>query len=332
MAISGENNYNLEELLPKYEVGYNNATRNISEQVINSIASFNKVFMSGAADLASSTKTAIKNEKNFSPENYGGRNICFGIREFAMVAIMNGMMLHKGVRVSGGGFMAFSDYFKGALRMSCLMELPVIIPLSHDSIAVGEDGPTHQPTEQLSMLRAITNMQVIRPCDANETVAAWRVALETKNQPTAIILTRQNVVNQEATCYDGVNKGAYVISYEGKKLDGILLAAGSEVGLAMEAKKALAEKNIDVRVVSIPSMNRFDAMSDSYKESVLPNECRTRLAIEMGSSFGWHKYVGLDGDIISVEKFGASAPAEEVIKQYGFTVENVVNTFKTLKK
>lgn len=283
-------------------------------------------FLSGAADLASSTKTNIKGETAFMPGNYTGRNLCFGIREFAMVAIMNGMMLHGGLRVASGGFLVFSDYFKGGLRMASLMGLPIILPLSHDSIAVGEDGPTHQPTEQLQMLRSIVNMQTIHPCDAKETVAAWRIAMETSNKPTAIALTRQNVPTLETTSYEGVKHGAYIVGKEINHLDAIILASGSEVALAIKTKQALIKEGVDVRVVSVPSFNLFDEQSAEYKESVLPNSCRKRVAVEMSSSFGWHKYVGLDGACVSVEKFGASAPADKVIEEYGFTVDKLVQT------
>lgn len=323
-----EDNYDIdyEQVLPTYKPGHSDATRNTSNEIINAIAKVYPTFLSGAADLASSTKTNIANETAYMPGNYTGRNLCFGIREFAMVAIMNGMMLHGGVRVASGGFLVFSDYFKGALRMSCLMGLPIILPLSHDSIAVGEDGPTHQPTEQLQMLRSIVNMQTLHPCDANETAAAWRIAMETKDRPSAIVLTRQNVTTLETTSYEGVKHGGYIVGKEINHLDVILIASGSEVGLAMQAKQALIKEGIDVRVVSMPSFNLFDAQSEAYKESVLPNSCRKRVSIEMSSSFGWHKYVGLDGVCVSVEKFGASAPASRVIEEYGFTVERLVKT------
>ena len=286
--------------------------------------------MSGTADLACSTKTEIANENAFSVENYDGRNLVFGIREFAMVAMMNGITLHTGIKVSAGGFLVFSDYFKAALRMSCLMELPIIIPLSHDSIAVGEDGPTHQPIEQLVMLRSLPNIRVLRPADAIETAAAWKLAIESTNKPTALILTRQNVTTMENTSYEGVSRGAYIVGKEVDHLDAIIIATGSEVNLAMKAKAALLEENIDVRVVSMPSMELFEEQDKAYKESILPNDVRARLAIEMASDFGWHKYVGLDGKTMSVSKFGASAPANVVIENYGFTVENVIKNIKEI--
>lgn len=331
-AIAGKYSLNIDELLKNYPVGHNDATRNTSLEVIQEVAKQNPTFLSGTADLASSTKTKIKDEDDFSVENYNGRNLVFGIREFAMVAIMNGMTLHKGVKVSAGGFLVFSDYFKAAVRMACLMKLPIILPLSHDSIAVGEDGPTHQPIEQFAMLRSIPNMHVIRPGDAVEMAAAWKLAIESTENPTALILTRQNVETMENSSVEGVSKGAYVIGKEENHLDAIIIASGSEVNLAMKAKKVLLEKGIDVRVVSMPCQEFFDQQDEQYKEAVLPNAMRKRLSVEMASSFGWHKYVGLDGITMSVDEFGKSAPAQDVIQSYGFTVDGVVENIEKLLK
>ena len=331
-AIAGKYSLNIDELLKNYPVGHNNATRNTSLEVIQEVAKQNPTFLSGTADLASSTKTKIKDEDDFSVENYNGRNLVFGIREFAMVAIMNGMTLHKGVKVSAGGFLVFSDYFKAAVRMACLMKLPIILPLSHDSIAVGEDGPTHQPIEQFAMLRSIPNMHVIRPGDAVEMAAAWKLAIESTENPTALILTRQNVETMENSSVEGVSKGAYVIGKEENPLDAIIIASGSEVNLAMKAKKVLLEKGIDVRVVSMPCQEIFDQQDEQYKEAVLPNAMRKRLSVEMASSFGWHKYVGLDGITMSIDEFGKSAPAQDVIQSYGFTVDGVVENIEKLLK
>lgn len=331
-AIAGKYSLNIDELLKNYPVGHNDATRNTSLEVIQEVAKQNPTFLSGTADLASSTKTKIKDEDDFSVENYNGRNLVFGIREFAMVAIMNGMTLHKGVKVSAGGFLVFSDYFKAAVRMACLMKLPIILPLSHDSIAVGEDGPTHQPIEQFAMLRSIPNMHVIRPGDAVEMAAAWKLALESTENPTALILTRQNVETMENSSVEGVSKGAYVIGKEENHLDAIIIASGSEVNLAMKAKKVLLEKGIDVRVVSMPCQEFFDQQDEQYKEAVLPNAMRKRLSVEMASSFGWHKYVGLDGITMSIDEFGKSAPAQDVIQSYGFTVDGVVENIEKLLK
>lgn len=323
-TINSKFDINWEEALPKYEAGHSDATRNTSNEVINAIAKVYPTFLSGAADLAGSTKTDIAGQKPFMPGSYDGRNLCFGIREFAMVTIMNGMLLHGGLRVASGGFLAFADYFKGGLRMSALQGLPIILPLSHDSIAVGEDGPTHQPIEQIAMLRSIINMNTYHPCDANETVAAWRLAMETTDRPSAVILTRQNVTNLPTTNYEGVKHGAYVVGKEVNKIDVILIASGSEVELAMAAKEELYAQGIDARVVSMPCSQVFDMQEASYKESVLPIACRKRVSIEMATPFGWHKYVGLDGKCIAVDTYGASAPANKVIAEYGFTKENVV--------
>lgn len=331
-AIAGKYSLNIDELLKNYPVGHNDATRNTSLEVIQEVAKQNPTFLSGTADLASSTKTKIKDEDDFSVENYNGRNLVFGIREFAMVAIMNGMTLHKGVKVSSGGFLVFSDYFKAAVRMACLMKLPIILPLSHDSIAVGEDGPTHQPIEQFAMLRSIPNMHVIRPGDAVEMAAAWKLAIESTENPTALILTRQNVETMENSSVEGVSKGAYVIGKEENHLDAIIIASGSEVNLAMKAKKVLLEKGIDVRVVSMPCQEIFDQQDEQYKEAVLPNAMRKRLSVEMASSFGWHKYVGLDGITMSIDEFGKSAPAQDVIQSYGFTVDGVIENIEKLLK
>lgn len=331
-AIAGKYSLNIDELLKNYPVEHNDATRNTSLEVIQEVAKQNPTFLSGTADLASSTKTKIKDEDDFSVENYNGRNLVFGIREFAMVAIMNGMTLHKGVKVSAGGFLVFSDYFKAAVRMACLMKLPIILPLSHDSIAVGEDGPTHQPIEQFAMLRSIPNMHVIRPGDAVEMAAAWKLAMESTENPTALILTRQNVETMENSSVEGVSKGAYVIGKEENHLDAIIIASGSEVNLAMKAKKVLLEKGIDVRVVSMPCQEFFDQQDEQYKEAVLPNAMRKRLSVEMASSFGWHKYVGLDGITMSINEFGKSAPAQDVIQSYGFTVDGVVENIEKLLK
>ena len=331
-AIAGKYSLNIDELLKNYPVGHNDATRNTSLEVIQEVAKQNPTFLSGTADLASSTQTKIKDEDDFSVENYNGRNLVFGIREFAMVAIMNGMTLHKGVKVSSGGFLVFSDYFKAAVRMACLMKLPIILPLSHDSIAVGEDGPTHQPIEQFAMLRSIPNMHVIRPGDAVEMAAAWKLAIESTENPTALILTRQNVETMENSSVEGVSKGAYVIGKEENHLDAIIIASGSEVNLAMKAKKVLLEKGIDVRVVSMPCQEIFDQQDEQYKEAVLPNAMRKRLSVEMASSFGWHKYVGLDGITMSIDEFGKSAPAQDVIQSYGFTVDGVVENIEKLLK
>ncbi len=329
-AIQGEYHLDYDEFIKDYQINDKEATRATSEKVINLVAKQNKTYLSGTADLASSTKTTIYDTHRFGIDDYSGRNLFFGIREFAMVCIMNGMTLHKGIKVSAGGFLVFSDYFKAGLRMAGLMNLPIILPLSHDSIAVGEDGPTHQPVEQLAMMRSMVNVQVLRPADAYELCACWKIAVETQDKPTALVLTRQDVPVITKANYEDVCKGAYVVSYEDNECDGILIASGSEVSLALEAKKELKTQGKDVRVVSMPSMELFDIQDEEYKNKILPKSIRKRLGIEMATDFGWHKYVGLDGKVLSVNQFGASAPANIIIKEYGFTKENVVKLYLSL--
>jgi transketolase len=240
-----------------------------------------------------------------------------------MGAIINGMTLHGGLKVFGGAFFVFSDYMKPAIRLAAIMNIPSIFVFSHDSIAVGEDGPTHQPIEQLAGLRAIPNLNVIRPADAFETVAAWKIALESKNTPTAIILTRQNVDYQSETSYEGLSKGAYIVSQEDLKIDGILLACGSELGLAIEVKKLLKQEGYDIRVVSMPSHLMFEKQSLKYKRSILPKRTKI-LAIEMGSAQSWYKYTQ---DVFAIDTFGVSAPGEIALEHFGFTKEKVKNYF-----
>ncbi|MGL6057616.1 MAG: transketolase [Culicoidibacterales bacterium] len=312
--------------------GTSQATRNSSQDAINAIATKLDCFLGGSADLAHSNMTVINGEGLLTPESMTNRNIQYGVREFAMAAIMNGMALHKGLRVFGGTFFVFSDYLKAAMRLSALMHQPVTYVLTHDSIAVGEDGPTHEPIEQLAGLRAMPNMNVLRPADARETQGAWQVALQSQTTPTALVLTRQPLTVMETSSATEVAKGAYVIGREVERIDAIILATGSEVNLAMEAKAALFAEGIDVRVISMPSFELFNQQSADYRESVLPNAIRARVAIEMGASFGWHQYVGLDGSVIGIETFGASAPANIVIPAYGFNVDNVVTQVKAVIK
>ncbi|OCS92413.1 transketolase [Caryophanon latum] len=320
--------------LPQYEVGKSVATRSSSGDAINAIAQAVPSFFGGSADLAGSNKTTMKGAGDFSKDDYAGRNIWFGVREFAMGAALNGMALHGGLKVFGGTFFVFSDYVRPAIRLSALMGLPVTYVFTHDSIAVGEDGPTHEPIEHLASLRAMPNLSVIRPADANESAAAWKIAVESESTPTLLVLSRQNLPVLDApveAVYAGVEKGAYVVSPATKETpDAILIATGSEVSLAVEAQKALAADGIDASVVSMPAMDRFEKQSAEYKESVLPSTVTKRLAIEMGSSFGWHKYTGFNGDVLAIDKFGASAPGEIVMEKYGFTVENVVAKVKAL--
>ncbi|MBO8176981.1 MAG: transketolase [Bacillus sp. (in: Bacteria)] len=333
-AIKGELPEGWDKDIPVYEVGTSLASRASSGEVLNAIAKNLPSFIGGSADLAGSNKTTIKGDKDFLPGSYEGRNIWFGVREFAMGAAMNGMALHGGLHVYGGTFFVFSDYLRPAIRLAALMGLPVTYVFTHDSIAVGEDGPTHEPIEQLPSLRAMPNLSVIRPADANETAAAWRLAVTSKSTPTALVLTRQNLPTLEGTAeraQEGVEKGAYVISPAAKETaDALLLASGSEVSLAVEAQKVLREEGIEVAVVSMPSWDRFEAQSAEYKQSVLPKEVKKRLAIEMAASLGWERYVGDEGDILAIDRFGASAPGSTIMKEYGFTVENVVARVKAL--
>ena len=272
----------------------------------------------------------MKGEPFFSPECPEGRNLHFGVRELAMAGIANGMLLHGGLRTYVGTFFVFSDYLKPMARLSALMKLPQIFVLTHDSIGVGEDGPTHEPIEQLCMLRSIPNFRVFRPCDRAETEAAWYAALTSSGTPTALVLTRQNLPQ---VCPDGklALKGAYVLKDSEKPCEYILIATGSEVGLALDAQAKLTEEGYQVRVVSMPSMELFEQQTAEYKESVLPDSVRKRVAVEALSDFGWAKYVGLDGATVSMHSFGASAPAGLLFEHFGFTVENVVNTVKGLK-
>lgn len=312
-----------------YEIGFNQATRNSSQDAINAIAKVSKQFLGGSADLAHSNMTYINGESLQDDDNRSERNIQFGVREFAMGTILNGMALHGGLRVYGGTFFVFSDYLKGAMRLASIQKLPVTYVLTHDSIAVGEDGPTHEPIEHLASLRALPNMNVIRPADAVETQAAWYLAATSVQTPTALVLTRQTLPVLENSCFEGVSKGAYVTYETNDTPKYILLASGSEVSLAIEAAKEFEQKGHSVRVVSCPSLELFDQQSDEYKASVLPSHTK-RLALEMGSTMPWYKYVGLKGKVLGIDRFGESAPANELLKFFGFTKENVVSILETL--
>ena len=320
--------------LPAYEVGMSAASRVTSKETIQQLAKEVPYLWGGSADLSASNNTMISGETDFSPKNYVGRNIWFGVREFAMAAAMNGIQLHGGTKVYGGTFFVFTDYLRAALRLSALQKLPVIYVLTHDSIAVGEDGPTHEPIEQLASLRCMPNLHVIRPADGNETVAAWRIAMESTETPTVLVLSRQSlpVINgTKELANAGVAKGGYVISKpKGTKPEGILIATGSEVNLAIAAQAKLYEQGKDVSVVSLPSFDLFDKQDDKYKETVLPSDVLKRVSIEMGASFGWERYVGTKGRIVSIDHFGASAPGDTVIEQHGFTVENTVKNYNLL--
>ncbi|MGM0874530.1 MAG: transketolase [Bacillota bacterium] len=332
-AINGELPEGWDADVPAYRVGDDKlATRASSGEVLNALAKNVPQLFGGSADLASSNKTLLKGEADFSSTNYSGRNIWFGVREFGMGAALNGMALHGGIKAFGATFFVFSDYLRPAIRLSALMKLPVTYVFTHDSIAVGEDGPTHEPVEQLATLRAMPGLSTIRPAEGNETAAAWKLALESKEEPTALVLTRQDLptlVDSE-NAYEGVKKGAYVISEAKGEVAGLLLASGSEVSLAVEAQEALEEEGIFVSVVSMPSWDRFEKQSESYKESVISKNVKARLGIEMGASLGWSKYVGDNGNVLAIDQFGASAPGDKLIKEYGFTVENVISQFKKL--
>ena len=308
------------------------ATRNLSGILINRLKDMLPQLIGGSADLAPSNKTHMNDETDFSKMNYAGRNMHFGVRELAMAAIANGMTLHGGLKAYIGTFFVFSDYTKPMVRLAALMGLPVTYVFTHDSIGVGEDGPTHEPVEQLAMFRALPNINVFRPADATETAAGWYLAMTSKNTPTALMLTRQNLP-QLAGSSKASLKGAYVIS-DAKKADadGILIATGSEVSVAIEAQAELAKDNIDVRVVSMPCMELFEEQDVAYKESVLPKKIRTRVAVEAAMDFGWGKYVGLDGATVTMEGFGASAPGPLLFKKFGFTKEKVAATMKAVIK
>ncbi|MFS0673963.1 transketolase [Ornithinibacillus sp. 179-J 7C1 HS] len=329
LAINGELPEGWESSIPTFEAGKDKlATRESSGKVLNAVAKAVPNFLGGSADLAGSNKTTINGEEDFTRNDYTGRNIWFGVREHAMGAALNGMALHGGLKVYGGTFFVFNDYLRPSIRLAAIMNQPVTYVLTHDSIAVGEDGPTHEPVEHLAALRAMPGLSTIRPADGNETAAAWRLAVESTDTPTALVLTRQALPTLEGTkehAYEGVKKGAYIISDSEKETpDALLLATGSEVQLAVQAKSELKAKGIDVRVVSMPSWDRFEKQDASYKNSVIPSNVKARVAVEMGSTLGWERYVGLDGKVLGIDRFGASAPGNEVIEQYGFTVENVV--------
>lgn len=304
------------------------ATRSTSGTILNMIKKAMPNLIGGSADLAPSNKTNMKDAGDFSKDNYAGTNLHFGVREQAMAAIGNGLALHGGLKAFVATFFVFSDYVKPMARLSALMKLPLTYVFTHDSIGVGEDGPTHEPIEQLAAFRSLPDFTVFRPCDRTETAAAWMYAVENECGPTGLVLTRQNLPQIEGSSKDAL-KGGYVIAESEKAVpDAIIIASGSEVSLAINAKEELKKSGIDVRVVSMPSMELFDKQSAEYKESVLPSGVRKRVAVEALSDFGWYKYVGLDGKVIAMEGFGASGPAATLFEHFGFTVDNVVKTVK----
>ncbi|QED47642.1 transketolase [Cytobacillus dafuensis] len=333
-VMNGELKEGWDHEVPVYAEGKSLASRASSGEALNAIAKNLPSFVGGSADLAGSNKTMIKGTSDFTPETFDGRNIWFGVREFAMGAALNGMALHGGLKVFGGTFFVFSDYLRPAIRLAALMKLPVTYVFTHDSIAVGEDGPTHEPIEQLAALRAMPNLSVIRPGDGNETAAAWKLAVESTDKPTALVLTRQDLPTlkgTDAAAYEGVSKGAYIVSPASKdKADVLLLASGSEVSLAVDAQKALEAEGVSASVISMPSWDRFEAQTKEYKESIISKDVKKRLAIEMGSSLGWHRYAGDEGEVLSIDQFGASAPGEKIMEEYGFSVDNVVTRVKQL--
>ena len=304
------------------------ATRSTSGTILNMIKKAMPNLIGGSADLAPSNKTNMKDAGDFSKDNYAGTNLHFGVIEQAMAAIGNGLALHGGLKAFVATFFVFSDYVKPMARLSALMKLPLTYVFTHDSIGVGEDGPTHEPIEQLAAFRSLPDFTVFRPCDRTETAAAWMYAVENECGPTGLVLTRQNLPQMEGSSKDAL-KGGYIIAESEKAVpDAIIIASGSEVSLAVNAKEELKKSGIDVRVVSMPSMELFDKQSAEYKESVLPNAVRKRVAVEALSDFGWYKYVGLDGKVIAMEGFGASGPAATLFEHFGFTVDNVVKTVK----
>ncbi|MEV5026246.1 transketolase [Paenibacillus sp. LPE1-1-1.1] len=335
LAISGALPEGWDADLPAYKVGDSAvSTRVASGNALNGLAKNVPTIFGGSADLESSTMTHLKGLTQFKPGSYDGRNLYYGVREFGMAAAMNGIALHSGLKVFGGTFFVFTDYLRPAVRLAALMKLPVVYVLTHDSIAVGEDGPTHEPIEQLASIRIIPDLTVIRPADANETSAAWAYAVENTGNPVALVLTRQNLPILEGTVdgvHENLRRGAYVVSDAANgKPQAQILATGSEVQLAVAAQKALAEEGIQVRVISMPSWDLFEKQSKEYKNSVILPEVKARLAIEMAHPFGWERYTGDQGDILAIDRFGASAPGDRVIKEYGFTVENVVSKVKAL--
>ena len=317
------------EELPDFVAGSSTSTRVASGKALNAYMLACPMLVGGSADVAGSVMTKLDGGVNFTPEHREGHNVNWGIREFAMGCMQNGMLLHGGIRSYVGCFAVFSDYMKPAIRMAALSHLPGIYLFSHDSIAVGEDGPTHQPIEQLAMLRSIPNMRVLRPADERETYSCWKIALKSTKTPTALILSRQNLPLLENSNDEGVSKGAYVVSKESKKADLVLIATGSEVALAIEAQKKLLEKRIDVRVVSMPSWEIFNEQPKEYKREVMLLPSERRVSVEMLSTFGWGKWAKYH---MGLDDFGASAPAKDVINKFDFTSDHLVALCENILK
>lgn len=333
LAMSGKLPNNYADALPEYDLNHSGASRADSGEIIQKLSEFVPSFFGGSADLAGSNKSNVKEAKDYNKDTPEGKNVWFGVREFAMGAAINGMAAHGGLHPYAATFFVFSDYLKPALRLSSIMGLNSTFIFTHDSIAVGEDGPTHEPIEQLAGLRAIPNMNVIRPADGNETRVAWEVALESEQIPTSLVLTRQNLPTLDVdkqTVENGVRKGAYIVFETEQQLEYLLLASGSEVNLAVEAAKELEQQGKGVRVISMPNWYAFEQQSSEYKESILPSDVTKRIAIEMASPLGWHKYVGIEGKVIGINSFGASAPGDLVVEKYGFTKENILKQVRSL--
>ena len=333
LAMSGKLPNNYADALPEYDLNHSGASRADSGEIIQKLSEFVPSFFGGSADLAGSNKSNVKEAKDYNKDTPEGKNVWFGVREFAMGAAINGMAAHGGLHPYAATFFVFSDYLKPALRLSSIMGLNSTFIFTHDSIAVGEDGPTHEPIEQLAGLRAIPNMNVIRPADGNETRVAWEVALESEQTPTSLVLTRQNLPTLDVdkqTVENGVRKGAYIVFETEQQLEYLLLASGSEVNLAVEAAKELEQQGKGVRVISMPNWYAFEQQSSEYKESILPSDVTKRIAIEMASPLGWHKYVGIEGKVIGINSFGASAPGDLVVEKYGFTTENILKQVRSL--
>lgn len=314
---------------PIYDKGFKDATRNTSQNLLNLVALKLPNLFGGSADVAESVKTNVSTFTDFTPLNRKGQNINFGIREFAMAGIQNGILLHGGLRTYIGCFLVFSDYMKAAIRMAAMEHLPAIYLFSHDSIAVGEDGPTHQPIEQLTMLRSIPNVTVVRPADAIECAAAYNIAFTSTDRPTCIILSRQNLRNNDLSSFDGTKKGGYVVSYEKERCDYTLIATGSEVNLAIDVQKRLLNDNIDTRVVSLPAFDLFDKQSQEYQDEVMNNKFCKRVFIEMGKGDCLYKYAR---HVISIDSFGLSASANDVINSLGFDTESIYQKVKDIIK
>jgi transketolase len=325
-ALAGKLPEGWDSELPSFDAGTSVATRVASGKVLNALASKLPYLIGGSADLGPSNNTELKGSPFVGAENYGGRNLHFGVREHGMGSVLNGLVLHGGIRPYGATFLVFADYMRPTIRLAALMHQPVIYVFTHDSIGLGEDGPTHQPVEHLASLRAIPNLVVLRPGDANETVAAWRTAIQRQDGPTALVLSRQNLpVVELSGAIGSPAEGAYVVAEAtGNNPQVILMGSGSELGLCVAAREKLQAQGIPTRVISVSSIELFRSQSKEYQEKILPSNCLSRLAIEAGISQGWERFLGPQGEMISLEHFGASAPYQVLMQQFGFTVENLV--------